>query len=159
VVQFPLRVTDDAEQPYFLGGSARRPVYLWRWTSTPDAVEEGTGTGLGQFTARTGTQEVSHVARFADGRWQLQFTRPLVPGDSAAAPRFVPGTTVPVAFYAADGSNGEGPVRGAASSWFAVYLDVPTPPSVYLAPVVAMILTAGLGLMVVWRAQQRERQG
>ena len=57
------------------------------------------------------------------------------------------------------GVNGETDVRGAVSAWYAVYLDVPTPPAVYVTPVVAVILTAGLGLVVVKRAQQRERRG
>jgi hypothetical protein len=45
----------------------------------------------------------------------------------------------------------------AVSSWYAVYLDEPTPATVYVSPILAMVLTAGLGLVVVWRAQRRER--
>jgi len=41
------------------------------------------------------------------------------------------------------------------SAWYFVYLDVPTPPTVYVVPVVALLLTAGLCYMVVWRAQQQ----
>jgi hypothetical protein len=43
------------------------------------------------------------------------------------------------------------------SAWYSIYLDVPTPPSVYVAPLIAALLTAALGMLVVRRAQQRER--
>ncbi len=156
-VQFPKKVPgpDDSERPYFLGGSSRKPVYLWRWASSPDASEEGTGTGLGQFVAREGTPEVTHAAVYDQGLWQLQFTRPLVPADSNSAPTFVPGEAAPIAFFASDGSNGETDLRGSVSAWYAIYLDVPTPPTVYVEPVVVLLLTAGLCYVVVWRAQQR----
>ena len=157
LVQFPPRLSDDAERPYFLGGSARRPVHVWRWTSAPDALEEGASTGLGRFAARPGAGEVAHAARFANGEWALQLTRALVPRDTAAAPTFIVGRAIPVAFFAADGSNGEDDVRNAVSTWYAIYLDVPTPPRVYAAPIVTMLLTAGLGSLVVLRAQRRER--
>jgi hypothetical protein len=46
-------------------------------------------------------------------------------------------------------------VRGAVSAWYAIYLDVPLPPRVFIAPVVATLLTAALGLIVVVRAQRQ----
>jgi DMSO reductase family type II enzyme heme b subunit len=151
-VQFPARWSDDVELPYFLGGSTRQPVMLWRWSSDGDKLEEGTATGLGRFTPAA-SGNVAHSARYDRGEWTLQITRPLVPADSAAIP-FVPGRAMPIAFFAADGSSGEDDVRGAVSAWYAVYLDVPAPPRVYIAPVVAVLLTAGLGLAVVRRAQK-----
>lgn len=159
-VQFPKQIPglDDLERPYFLGGSTRKPVYLWRWASSPDASEEGTGTGLGQFTARAGSADVKHAAVYDQGQWQLQFSRSLVPSDTTAAPAFAVGRPIPIAFFASDGSNGETELRGSVSAWYAIYLDVPTPPTVYVAPVVAVLLTAGLCFMVVWMAQQRDRR-
>ncbi|MBI4421794.1 MAG: hypothetical protein HY560_13305, partial [Gemmatimonadetes bacterium] len=157
-VQFPKHISDDTERPYFLGGSSRRPVYLWRWISGPDSSEEGTGTALGQFAALPDGSGVSHAARYQDGQWQVQFMRALVPADTTGSPTFTAGQPIPIAFFAADGSNGELDTRGAVSAWYALYLDVPTPPTVYVAPVVAVLLTAGLGVMVVWRAQQRGRR-
>jgi DMSO reductase family type II enzyme heme b subunit len=155
-VQFPTSISDDAELPYFLGGSTRRPVYLWRWTSAPDAVEEGRGTALGQFTASSGTPTIAHRARFADGQWQVVFTRDLAVADTARAPRFTAGVPIPIAFFAADGSNGEDAIRGAVSTWYAIYLDVPTPTRVYVAPLATMVLSAGLGMLLVVRAQRRK---
>lgn len=158
VVQFPGRVTDEMERPYFLGGSTRRPVHLWRWRSDPDRLEEGSATELGQFVPAAGAPQVAHVAQFQDGEWQLQLTRALVPADTASAPALPPGIAIPIAFYAADGSSGEDSVRGAISSWYAVYLDVPASSRVFVQPIVAAMLTAGLGVLVVIRAQRRERR-
>jgi mono/diheme cytochrome c family protein len=153
-VQFPLRVTDGMERPYFLGGDTRRPTYQWQWTSTPDAVTEGRATGLGTFS-ETAAAEVTHVARFADGEWRVQLARALVLADTTIAPTFTVGTPIPIAFYAADGSDGEDSMRGAVSAWYAIYPDVPTASTVYVVPVVAALVTAGLGGLVVVRAQRR----
>jgi len=156
VVQFPT-TSQAADPPYFLGGSTRRPAHMWRWSSTPDAVAQGTATGLGRFTADASASPLTHAARFTEGEWQLQMTRALVPADTARAPAFVAGRAIPIAFFAADGSNGEDAVRGAVSGWYAIYLDVPTPARVYVAPGLTMLLTAGLGFMLVRQAQRRER--
>jgi hypothetical protein len=119
-------------------------------------VEEGTETGLGHV-APLATSRVTQSARFADGQWQLLLARPLASSDTTQAPRFTTGGAIPVAFYVADGSNGEDGIRGAVSTWYAVYLDVPTPTRVFVAPVVMIALSAGLGLLLVTRAQRRER--
>jgi mono/diheme cytochrome c family protein len=156
-VQFPLRRSEGVEQPYFLGGDARRPTYQWRWRSAPGVVVEGRATGLGAFTP-AGTSAVQQAARFADGEWRVQLTRALVPADTAAAPAFAVGEAIPIAFFASDGSNGEDEVRGAVSAWYAIYLDVPTAPRVYVVPVVAAVVTAGVGGLIVARAQRRARR-
>jgi DMSO reductase family type II enzyme heme b subunit len=158
VVQFPRVRADADERPYFLGGDNRRPVHLWRWTSDPDRLEVGSASGLGSLTPGSGSGGVTHAARYDQGQWQVQLVRALTPADSAAAPAFVPGRTVPVAFFAADGSSGEDQVRGAVSAWYAIYLDVPTPSRVYVQPAVAVLLTAGLGLFIVRRAQRGDRR-
>jgi mono/diheme cytochrome c family protein len=157
VVQFPERLTDDAEQPYFLGGDSRRPVYAWQWTSDSDAVREVRATGLGKFTPHESSSSLTHAAVYDQGEWRLQITRSLVPADTTRAPVFATGRAIPIAFFAADGSNGEDDVRGSVSAWYAIYLDVPTPRRVYVAPAAAMLLTAGLGVLGVMQAQRRER--
>ena len=157
-VQWSKTPTDESERPYFLGGSTRRPMYVWRWTSEGGGrLEEGSEAGLGKFTPFAGSQ-VTQAARFADGQWQLVLTRPLAPADTAQAPRFTTGYAIPVAFIAADGSNGEDDVRGSVSTWYAVYLDVPTPTRVFVAPLATIALSAGLGMLLVTRAQRRERR-
>jgi DMSO reductase family type II enzyme heme b subunit len=155
VVQWARDPNDESRRPYFLGGDSKSPVYVWRWTSEP-RVEEGTETGLGKFTALpNGGATVSQTARYVDGQWQVVFTRGLASTDSTR-PRFTSGHAIPVAFYAADGSSGEDDVRGAVSTWYAVYLDVPTPTRVFVAPIAMIALSAGLGMLLVTRAQRRD---
>lgn len=156
LVFFPQKVTSDAELPYFLGGSARRPAYGWRWTSAGSSVEEGTSRGLGSFTA-AGATGMTQAAVFDKGQWRLQLSRALVPTDTTNSPVFRVGEAIPMALFAADGSNGEDDKRGSVSAWYALYLDVPTPARVYVAPVVTMVLAAGAGMLAIAQAQRRER--
>jgi DMSO reductase family type II enzyme heme b subunit len=155
-VQFPLDLSDGMERPYFLGGDERRPAYLWRWASAPDRLEEGVGRGWGRFTPRGAALEARHAVRWADGQWELVITRAINTSGADAGLSFEPGRAIPLAFFAADGSNGEAELRGAVSAWYAIYLEVPTPTTAFVVPALAMVLTAGLGLVVVHRAQQRE---
>ncbi len=154
-VQLPRQLSDGMDRPYFLRGDTRRPVELWHWSSEPDRLEVGLGTGIGQFAQAGSPSHVTHTARFADGSWELQFNRPLVPADTASALTLTSGRAIPIGFFAADGSNGEGTVRGSVSAWYAIYLDVPTPATAFVAPVIAVLLTALAGGVVVWRAQKR----
>jgi mono/diheme cytochrome c family protein len=158
-VQWPVRIPDGLERPYFLGGDRKNPVEIWRWTSTPDQIETGTATGLDAFVPRSAAGDVVHSARYDAGEWQLQLTRTLATRDSTISVAMEPGRTTPIAFFAADGSNGEGAVRGSISTWYGIYLDVPTPARAYITPVLVMILTAVLGMTVVLQAQRRHSSG
>jgi len=154
VIQWPLELTDDVAMPYFLGGDAQRPVSQIVWSNAPPGLSVGTATGLGSYGARDAGW-IGHDAHFADGQWQLQVDRPLTSPDPSVAPSLPVGMPVPIAFRVADGSQGEGEFRVAVSAWYAIYLDVPTPTRVYVQPIVAGLLTAGLGLFLVLRAQRR----
>jgi hypothetical protein len=83
-------------------------------------------------------------------------TRALASSDPMRAPVFAAGYPIPIAFFAADGSNGEDASRGAVSTWYAIYLDVPTPARVFVAPLATIVLSAGLGTLLVVRAQRRK---
>jgi membrane protein insertase Oxa1/YidC/SpoIIIJ len=62
---------------------------------------------------------------------------------------------IPVAFFSWDGGNGETGTRMAVSTWYFLALDTPTPVGVFVSPIVAMLVTFGLGLMLIKKAQQR----
>ena len=83
------------------------------------------------------------------------FTRALASPDTASQLPFRSGRAIPVAFFAWDGSNGEHGTRMAVSTWYFLALDQPVPARVFISPVLAMVLTLALGLVVVWRAQQK----
>ncbi|MBI4521670.1 MAG: c-type cytochrome [Gemmatimonadetes bacterium] len=158
-VQFPRRVPTGMERPYFLMGTAQEPVYLWSWRSDQEGAVEALGRGLGS-TEPLGPSEspVTASAEFADGEWSVLFRRSLAAADSANRIPFPIGEAVPVAFFAWDGSNTEEGRRGAISTWYFLYLEPATPPTVFVAPLVALLLTAGFGVLMVSRAQRRERQ-
>jgi hypothetical protein len=85
--------------------------------------------------------------------------RPLDAGGVEGRLTFEAGRAIPLAVFAWDGSNGETGTRGSIGSWYFLYLDQPTASTVYVAPILATLLTAALGVVVVVRAQRRARDG
>jgi DMSO reductase family type II enzyme heme b subunit len=158
VVQFPMLMPDGLEMPFFLSGDNRRPVYLWQWQSDRDDAFQGEARGVGTEVFQSGGQDLTVDASHADGQWQVMFTRPLVTEDEGDLD-FVIGEAIPMALFAWDGDNGESGTRGAVSSWYFLFLEEATPATVYVAPALAMMLTAVLGFLVVGRAQKKERAG
>jgi DMSO reductase family type II enzyme heme b subunit len=146
------------ERPYFLMGSGTEPVYQWRWRSQPRGGEEGTARGLERYDAHAGAgQDVRTAAVFDKGEWRVVFTRALATADTANDLQFEAGRPIPIAFFAWDGSGGEHGSRLAVSSWYYLALAEPVPQTVFLAPIVAVVLTFGLGLWVVRRAKNVKR--
>ena len=152
-VQFPRRVPDGMERPYFLMGSATDPVVQWRWTSQPRRAVAGLARGIERFDTLALAPAAQAV--YDHGEWRVVFTRALATPDTANDVQLATGRAIPVAFFAWDGSSGEHGSRMGVSTWYFLALDRPTPPGVLLSPIVAMALTLGLGLVVVLRAQQR----
>jgi mono/diheme cytochrome c family protein len=158
-VQFPRRMPTGMERPYFLMGTAREPVYLWRWQSQPEDAIEMLGRGIGRFDPLPGGgNALAGQSVFEEGQWRVVLRRSLTAVDTANALSFAAQQPIPMALFAWDGDNGEDGARGAISTWYFIYLDEPTSGAVYAAPVVAMLLTAGLGVFAVGRAQRRERE-
>ncbi len=157
-VQFPAALPTGRERPYFLMGDARRPVYLWHWKSEPEGAVEELATGLGTMRPLPADQRtLESAAAWSAGEWRVEFRRRLASPDPKRLLGIVIGQGIPIAFFAWDGSNGETGKKMAVSSWYAIYLERPTSSVVYLSPALATLLTAALGLLVVWRAQRRER--
>jgi mono/diheme cytochrome c family protein len=154
-VQFPQRAAGGRDLPYFLMGDARTPVYLWVWNSSGPA-HEALARGLGRVDPLPADgAPLRAQAVFADGRWQLVLKRALAAQDTARRLTFPTAEPVPIAFYAWDGSNNETGNRMAISSWYFVHLEQPATASIYVVPALAALLTAGLALLAVGRAQQQ----
>lgn len=154
-VQFPSEMPEDERRPYFLMGDTRRPVYLWNWTSQDGGAEmdaRGFATELPQES-----QAVQAEAVFDEGQWQVLFRRALSTDDPADL-QFPTGAAIPLAFFAWDGDNGEYGHRAAVSSWYFLALQEAPPVTVYVAPAMALALTALLAGLAVVRAQKRERE-
>jgi mono/diheme cytochrome c family protein len=158
MVEFPMEMPEGMERPYFLRGDNRRPVYLWQWQSDRDGAQEGEARGFGTEAFQSGGEDLTVDASHADGEWQVMFTRPLVTDDDGDLD-FVTGEAIPMALFAWDGDNGESGTRGSVSSWYFLFLEDATPASVYVYPILAMMLTAVLGFLVVGSAQKKEREG
>lgn len=157
-VQFPVAIPSGMERPYFLMGSASAPVYQWRWSSSSRSTAvPGLARGVERFDPIPGGggTPVGAQAAYDHGQWRVVFTRALATPDTASQLPFRTGRAIPVAFFAWDGSNGEHGTRMAISTWYFLALDEPVPASVFISPVLAMALTFGLGLLVVWRAQRK----
>lgn len=149
-VQFPTEVPSGMERPYFLMGDASSPVYLWTWSSDAGAAE-ARARGLDQIEALTGGG-LEGTAEFDAGQWRLAFRRSIAAADESRL-GFEEGIAIPMAFYAWDGSSGEEGKRGAVSTWYYVFLEQPPSNMVFVTPVLAVLLTGGLGLVVVRRAR------
>ncbi len=158
VVQFPRRIPSGMERPYFFMGSARDPVYLWRWQSRGQPVAEMLGRGPGRLDPSPATNGLTGESSFADGQWRVLFRRALAAQDTANALTFATGQSIPMAIFAWDGDNTEHGLRGAISTWYFIYLAEPVSGTLYATPILAMLLTAGLGVFAVGRAQKRERE-
>ncbi len=156
-VQFPPTMPneDEMDRPYFLMGDAQDPVYQWRWNSETNRADRATARGLGDVQSM-GSEGLIWDSQWEDGRWQLLLRRPLAAVDPASELEFEIGQPVPIAFFAWDGDNSEEGHRGSVSSWYFVHLEEETPPSTYVTPLFAFLLTGGLGVLVVRRAQRRE---
>ena len=154
-VQFPMTIPSGMERPYFLMGSSSAPVYQWRWSSAArGAAVAGLARGLERFDPLQNSGIGAHGV-YDHGQWRVVFTRALALTDTTSQLPFRTDRAIPVAFFAWDGSNGEHGTRMAISTWYFLALDKPVPASVFISPVLAMALTLGLGLLVVWRAQHK----
>ena len=156
-IWFPRSPPTGMERPYFFMGNARQPVYAWQWENGTGA-REALGRGPGRLETLGGEGNgLTTEAVFDNGQWSVVFRRPLAATDTENALSFPAGTAVPMAFFAWDGDNGESDTRGALSSWYFLQLTEPTPPTLYATPLIAVLLTAGIGIFAVGRAQRRER--
>lgn len=157
-VQFPAAMPDGRDLPFFLGGDSRRPVYLWRWRSDREGIEEARGSGLDSVAPiPAGAESPVAEAAFEDGAWRLYLRRGLDASDPEQRLALPQGQAIPIAFFAQDGSSGESHHRGAISSWYYLHLDTPMAATVYTVPIGAMVLTALLGVGIVARARRTHR--
>ena len=156
-VQFPPTIPEGMDMPYFLMGDGSNPVYQWQWSSVPGTAAKALARGLDIYEP-LGAEGLASEAAWEAGRWQLLLRRALVPADPAIELQFEVGVPIPVAFFAWDGDNSEEGARGSVSSWYFVQLEEETPPSTYMAPLFAFLFTGGLGVLVVRRAQRRDRE-
>jgi len=138
-------------------GTQTQPVYQWRWTSAPRRVVAGLARGLERFdTLPAAAAPAAQVCMTRGGGVAVVLSRALATTDTANELQFRTGRAIPVA-----SSRRTGPTGKTARVWLSapgIPRARPTyPPRVYISPWVAMALTLGVGLLVVWRAQRPSR--
>ena len=154
-LQFPVKLREGTRKPHFFRGTASDPVNLWIWKADLEAagkrtVDEALARGWRQPAKLQSEeqQQVSAKALWEDGRWHVVFKRPLVTEDRNDV-QFREGKFIPIALNAWDGSNGEHGMIMSLSSWYYVYIEAPTPWTVYLYTILAVLLSAALGVFLV----------
>jgi hypothetical protein len=70
--------------------------------------------------------------------------------------QFEAGRFIPLSLNAWDGSNGEHGLIMSLSSWHYVFLEAPTPISVYLYTILAILITGGLGFWLMRKAEAED---
>lgn len=160
-LQFAAKQPEGPKKPHFLRGDSSNPVHLWVWKADAEAkggraVDEAVARGWRQpikLQAVT-AQQVAGKAVWKQGRWSLMMKRPLTTEDRNDV-QFVAGRFIPMAVNAWDGSNGEHGLIMSLSSWHYVFLEAPTPVTVYIYTLLAVIVAGGLG---VWLVKIVERE-
>jgi hypothetical protein len=91
-------------------------------------------------------------ATWDQGRWTVVMKRPLQTGDKNDV-QFQKGIFTPMSVNAWDGSNGEHGLIMSLSTWHYVFLEAPTPMTVYVYAVLAFLIAGGLGIWLMRKVQ------
>jgi len=162
-LQFPVKPPKSAAKPHFFRGDTSNPVHLWLWQADLDAkgkrgVIEGNARGWKQpiVAQAKDKQQIVSKAVWDQGRWTVVVKRPLTTDDTGDV-QFRRGVFIPMALNAWDGSNGEHGLIMSLSTWHYVFLEAPTPLTVYLFPVLGFVLAGGLGIGLARRVTRNGR--
>jgi DMSO reductase family type II enzyme heme b subunit len=161
-LQFPVKLPEGTKKPHFYRGDSSNQVHLWVWKADLNAegdraVEEGNARGWKQ-PIKVQAEDKQHIASSAQwdqGRWTIVMSRPLRTDDKNDV-QFEKGVFIPMAANAWDGSNGEHGLIMSLSTWFYVFLEAPTPISVYLYAVLAFVVVGALGIWLMRMAEQEK---
>lgn len=152
-VQFPVEIPKGMEKPYFLMGSAAKPVNLWRWSSgtteKPESVALIDAAGIANQQPRDAAASgLSAKGAYKDGTWRVAMTRSLTTSETAKDIQFAPGRFIPIAFFNWDGSNSEQGTKHTMTTWYWLLLQ----PEAGSKPLIWAIIVALLvgGVLVWW---------
>ena len=159
-VQLPVEPQEGTKRPFFLMGDEKLAVHLLRWSmegrASEGIVTEINGRGLDTLTPQPASQvQATAHAQYQDGQYQVVIKRPLLTDDRQDL-QLEPGRFLPIAFFAWDGSNGEIGSQMAISHWYYFLLEPTTPTTVYIYPLVGVILAAGVQWWMIRRLRQQQ---
>jgi mono/diheme cytochrome c family protein len=154
-LQFPAKMPEGAEKPYFIMGDPDHAVQMVTWNAG-GVTEEINAKGPSAIQKQAGVQFVGK-GQYKNGQYRLVLTRPLTTGDADDI-QIAPGTFVPLAFSAWDGSNGDHDTARSISAWYHLLLELPTPPTRYIYPtIIAFVVVLAEFWIIV--AYKRKRKG
>jgi DMSO reductase family type II enzyme heme b subunit len=161
-VQFPVRIPEAMEKPYFLMGDGKAPVNLWKWrsgtTEEAAAVELATARGIDALEARDAAAAgLQGAGAYKDGTWRVVLKRPLATETGDRDIQFAEGRFIPIAFFNWEGSNGETDTKHTLTTWYWLLLKPPTGLGPILAAVAMGLLL--LGGEMLWLRSARRRRG
>lgn len=154
-LQFPAKMPESAEKPYFIMGDPDHAVQMVTWNAG-GVTEEINAKGPEAITQQAGVQFLGK-GNYKNGQYRLVLKRTLKTGDADDI-QIAPGTFVPIAFSAWDGSNGDHDTARSVSAWYHLLLELPTPPTRYIYP---SLIAVGVVLAEFWvvARYKRKRKG
>ena len=157
-IQIPSQVPTGARKPYFIFGDSQNSVDLWFFDLARPGPLQFTGKGSADITPND-TGEVTGVASYDQGEWSVIFKRPLVPASGA---RLAAGEFMPIAFSVWDGLSRERGNRRGLSTWYSVYVEPETVPSVVGPMIETALFILVIELAVIgwvrWQYRARPRK-
>ncbi|MFQ5687790.1 MAG: ethylbenzene dehydrogenase-related protein [Candidatus Scalindua sp.] len=100
------------------------------------------------------SQDSKGKGYWENGTWKVMITRPLVTDDKKIDIQFETGKLIPYALAVWDGSNKEVGGQKSITSWYYLTLEMPTPKSVYLYVIIAIIMAASIQFWVIGRIRR-----
>ncbi len=160
-VQFPVKIPQTSEKPWFRHGDKKHSVNMWYWKAP--SVEPEMPQGVAMLDARGpdaapiprgGYKDLAADGVWKDGQWRVVFKRALKTKDSADL-QFETGRYIPVAFANWDGVAGEKGARHSFTTWYWLLLE----PKVNMPLLYAASGGAGLlaGLLFFFAARRERR--
>jgi len=176
-LQFPAKIPDGHEKPYFAMGGSGKGVTLWHWRAYDEsiqaveaetieeipkdkfkgfvAIKEMNAKGFKNLSMQpANSQDSKGKGYWKNGKWKVMVTRPLVTDDKKMDIQFEKGKLVPYALAVWDGSNSEIGGQKSISSWYYLTLEMTTPGSVYLYVLIAVIMGASIQFWVIARIRR-----
>ena len=158
-IQWPVKIPEGMEKPYFGHGDGGHSVNIWHWSSGTTTSEGGIrlldATGLGKSTPRDGGVGIKGGGIYRNGQWRVVMKRSLKTEDAEKDVQFEAGRFIPVAFAAWDGSNGETGSKHVLTTWYWAYPMPPSGGGVFTTPVIVMALVFGGEMLLARQVRKR----
>lgn len=159
-IQFPVKIPEGMEKPYFGHGDGSNPVNIWLWKSgtneSPQTIRLIDSKGFDNNTVRE-SKEFKATGEYNNGTWRVIIKRQLTTGDEKDI-QFEVGRFIPIAFANWDGSNGEVGSKHTLTTWYWLLLEPPAGMKVYVIPLVSVLLIVGLEVYLA-RSFKKEFEG